>query len=212
MKKCKYCKEEIDSKAKVCPHCKKKQGHPILLIIFLIILIQFLVATVKGVNSKKSEKDSDLKVKTSVSDTAEPSKESKDNTTADESTEAPTEAEPPTEDESKVIYDENGIKITYKGTEDGFASKDIKLLIENNSDKNYTVQERDLTVNGFVVMATISADIPAGKKANDEIKILESSLEENEITDIENVEFYFHIFNSDDWTDDFDSDIITLTK
>lgn len=25
-KVCKYCKEEIDAKAKVCPHCQKKQG------------------------------------------------------------------------------------------------------------------------------------------------------------------------------------------
>ncbi len=27
MKKCKYCQSEIDEKAKICPHCRKKQRH-----------------------------------------------------------------------------------------------------------------------------------------------------------------------------------------
>lgn len=43
MKKCKYCKSDIDSKAKVCPNCLKKQGIPkwalIIIIVFIIIII-----------------------------------------------------------------------------------------------------------------------------------------------------------------------------
>ena len=36
MKKCKYCQTEIDSKAKICPHCKKKQGKPKWLIALIV--------------------------------------------------------------------------------------------------------------------------------------------------------------------------------
>lgn len=38
MKKCKHCQSEIDDKAKICPHCRKKQGMPIWLIIILVIV------------------------------------------------------------------------------------------------------------------------------------------------------------------------------
>lgn len=44
MKKCKYCKSEIDDKARICPVCKKKQKHTGLGILFLIIgLVLFTV-------------------------------------------------------------------------------------------------------------------------------------------------------------------------
>lgn len=43
MKKCKYCQSEIDSKAKICPNCRKKQNKfPVwlrVLLAFLIIII-----------------------------------------------------------------------------------------------------------------------------------------------------------------------------
>lgn len=49
MKKCKYCQSEIDKKAKICPHCRKKQNNLIqifisilaIFIVFLIIIIIF---------------------------------------------------------------------------------------------------------------------------------------------------------------------------
>lgn len=43
MKNCKDCGSEISKSAKVCPHCGKKQGHPVLRFIlgFFIIIIGF---------------------------------------------------------------------------------------------------------------------------------------------------------------------------
>lgn len=35
---CKKCKSEIDNTAKVCPHCRKKQGMPLWLIVVLVIV------------------------------------------------------------------------------------------------------------------------------------------------------------------------------
>ena len=46
MKKCKYCKSEIDKKAKICPVCKKKQGKKAIKIVLLSLLVIFIIATV----------------------------------------------------------------------------------------------------------------------------------------------------------------------
>ena len=51
MKKCKYCQQEIDAKAKICPHCKKKQSNPIIravCIFFGVILICGGISTAFG--------------------------------------------------------------------------------------------------------------------------------------------------------------------
>ena len=55
MKKCKYCQKEIDEKAKVCPHCKKKQNH-IVRWIALGILAVIIVAAIVSSGTKKDFK------------------------------------------------------------------------------------------------------------------------------------------------------------
>lgn len=39
LKKCKYCKQQIDKKASVCPHCQRKQGSGCLNTIVGVVLI-----------------------------------------------------------------------------------------------------------------------------------------------------------------------------
>lgn len=53
MKKCKYCQTEIDSKAKICPNCRKKQGMPKWLIILIIVIILIIIVSVTGGNAKE---------------------------------------------------------------------------------------------------------------------------------------------------------------
>ena len=43
-KKCKYCKSDIDAKAKICPNCKKKQSSIVGKIVLLVILVIIIVA------------------------------------------------------------------------------------------------------------------------------------------------------------------------
>lgn len=118
------------------------------------------------------------------------------------------------ETKEQVLIDSNGIKITFKGMDysDGIFGPEVKLLIENNTDKNYTVQARNFSVNGFMIETSMSTDVNAGKKANDTIIIENWSLEDNSIsaTDMQTLEFNFSIFNSDDWTDSFDSETVNI--
>ena len=53
MKKCKWCKEEIDVKARVCPHCRKKQNGSGKVVIF-IILVFAIIGIISSTNFSTS--------------------------------------------------------------------------------------------------------------------------------------------------------------
>ena len=59
--------------------------------------------------------------------------------------------------------------------------------------------------------AIFSADIMPGKKAVDAITFLDSDLEDNGITNIEDVEVSFNIFNTDSWDTVVDTDVVTIS-
>lgn len=113
--------------------------------------------------------------------------------------------------EESVLLDQAGIKITAKGfSDDSLWDNEIKLLIENTSDVNLTVQVRNFSVNGYMIDPSISADVAVGKKANDSISFSQSDLDKCGIKTIADIEFTFHIFNSDTWDTYLDSDIIQI--
>ena len=117
------------------------------------------------------------------------------------------------DDSGFVSLNTNDIKIVVKklDSEDSFWGTDIYLYIENNSASNITVQTRDMSVNGFMIEPLFSCDVSAGKKAYDKITFLESDLSENDIENITDLEFSFHIFNTDTWNTVIDSDNITVS-
>ena len=80
---------------------------------------------------------------------------------------------------SNVIYDKDGIKITYKGLEKEYVSVSLKLLIENNNSEKYTVQATDITIDGYTMGTLMSASVSPGKKTNDTITLLNSYLKDN---------------------------------
>lgn len=112
--------------------------------------------------------------------------------------------------EETVLMDANEIKITVKGLEDGLFGTDLKLLIENNGDQNVTVQARNSSVNGFMVDTMMSQDVAAGKKANTTLTFSTSGLKDGNITTIANMEFSFHIFDTETWDTYYDSEMILV--
>lgn len=117
------------------------------------------------------------------------------------------------DDSGFVALDQNDFKVVVKklDSEDSFWGADIYLYVENNSDKNATIQVRDVSINGFMVEPAFSCDVLAGKKAFDTITFLESDLKDNNIKSITDLEFYFTIFKSDGFDKIFDSDLIKVS-
>ena len=98
----------------------------------------------------------------------------------------------------KVIYNKNGIKITYLNYEydcekDYYCFK-ANLLIENNSPKDISLYSDDkfISINGYMVDGTMVTDVGAGKKAKDFIYIPKKEFTKNGISEIENVEIGFN--------------------
>jgi hypothetical protein len=115
-------------------------------------------------------------------------------------------------DSGKELYNADGIKIVGKYVdEDSFWGAGILLYIENNTDKNITVQADDVSINGFMVTSVQSSTVYSGKMAIDDITIFSSDLEENGIESIDDVELKFHIFDSNSWNTIVDTDVISFT-
>lgn len=96
--------------------------------------------------------------------------------------------------------EQDGIKIQAKElVTDGQMGPELKVLIENDTDKDLTIQCRNSSVNGYMVETMFSAEVAAVKKANDAITFLSSDLEENSITQIQDLELSFHIFDTATW-------------
>lgn len=114
----------------------------------------------------------------------------------------------------KVLYDNYGIKITYLGIATmKYGGEEIKLYIENKSDKNYVIQTRDESVNEIMTSPSFSCSVASGKSAYDSIKFADYTLEKSKITSINSAEFKFLIADFDHMSDfSVESDIITISK
>ncbi len=113
--------------------------------------------------------------------------------------------------EESLVFEDGGIRITAKGYEEyGFLGPQVKLLIENGSSRAITVQVRDCSVNGYMIDTSMSADVAAGKKANDELTLMSSDLEAAGIDTVAEIEFSFHIFDSETWDTILDSEIVHI--
>ena len=107
-------------------------------------------------------------------------------------------------DESKVLFEDSTVRITYTGTdEESWMGKGLKVTIENLSDKNISVQTREASVNGVMDDPYFSCDVASGKTANDTIYF--STKDE-----LGTVELSFHIFDSDTFDTIADTEKVTL--
>lgn len=117
------------------------------------------------------------------------------------------------DDSGNVLLDKKGVRIIEKGlsTDDSFWGPGIILYIENNSDRDITVQAGDVSINGFMVDFTMSEDVIVGKKAISAVQFLSTDLEENSIQEITDVELKFHVLDMESFETIFNSDQISIT-
>ncbi len=113
--------------------------------------------------------------------------------------------------EEQVLVDQDGIKITATEYEtDSIWGDGIKLLIENDTDKTVTVGCTALIVNDYMISDLFVSEVAAGKKANETMHLSSSGLKAAGIDSVGKIEIYFHIYDSDSWTDMINTDCVTI--
>jgi len=113
--------------------------------------------------------------------------------------------------ENTVLIEKDGVVITAKElVKDAIWGLGVKVLIENNTDKNISVSLRSLVVNNYMITDLFSSSVAAGKKANDTMYLSSAALEAAGIETISDIAMVFHIYNSDTYEGIFDSDEIEL--
>lgn len=111
-----------------------------------------------------------------------------------------------------VIIDNEYVSVTVTGyEEDEIWGYTVNLYLLNKTDKNVMFSVDEASVNGYMADPFYAASVSAGKCAFSSISWSDTTLEENSITDIEQIEFVFRAYDEDNWTgDDFVKETITL--
>lgn len=116
------------------------------------------------------------------------------------------------DDSGTVAFEAKGVKIIVKGlTDESIFGPGVMLLIINESKKDVTVTTRDVSVNGFMIDDLFYCDVLSGMRAMEAGTFLKSSLEDNGVEEIEEVEMTFHITEADGWDTIADSEPVTIS-
>lgn len=116
------------------------------------------------------------------------------------------------DDSGVAVLDKDGFKVVVKDADsESLLGTDVKVYLENNTEATVTIQVSDVSVNGYMIEPIFSVDLPAGKKAYDTITFLESDLEANGITSIDELELKVNIFDTETWEPILDSDAVKVS-
>lgn len=110
----------------------------------------------------------------------------------------------------QVLFETDGIKVTAKEIVDGFLGPELKILVENNSNKDITLGLDDIAVNDYMMSAFLYEEVAAGKKSNTSFSIYSSTLKDAGITNIGKLDLYFYIIDQNTYDRLYESDGIEI--
>jgi hypothetical protein len=113
-------------------------------------------------------------------------------------------------DDGAELVNKNGVRIVGKYVDDDILSKSVLLFIENKSSKNITVQNDNLSVNGYMINSIMSSEVYAGKMAIASITLSSTDLETNNITSIDTVKTKFKVLDSKSFDTIFESSEVSF--
>lgn len=111
-----------------------------------------------------------------------------------------------------IIIDNDYVTVVVTGYEEdtlwGYA---VNLFIINKTDKDVMFSADEVSINGYMADPFYAVEVLAGKCVFSSINWFDSTLENNGITAVEEIEFRLRAYDSDNWfVDDFANEVITL--
>ena len=105
-------------------------------------------------------------------------------------------------DTDQVLYDDENCSVIAIGTEQDDWDYAINLYLVNKTDKNITISADDVSVNGYMCEPYFARSVNAGKSVFTDMDWSNDDLEENGITEVEEVELTLSVYDADDWSAD----------
>ncbi len=110
-------------------------------------------------------------------------------------------------DTDNVLVDNEYATVIVTGyDENSFWGYDVNLFIENKSDKNLMVSVDNASINGIMADPFYAVAVLPGKCTFSSISWFSNTLEENDITDVETIEFELKIYDCDNLLEDYITD------
>ncbi len=102
-----------------------------------------------------------------------------------------------------VIVDNEYVSVVVTGyEEDEIWGYTVKLFLLNKTDKNIMFSVDDASVNGYMADPFYAESLSSGKCTFSSMSWSDTTLEENDITNIEEIEFTLRVYNEDSWLED----------
>lgn len=117
-------------------------------------------------------------------------------------TSAPQDEEVACDESGQVAYDDNDIKIVFKGfTTDRAYSEGAELIVYmyNGTENNIAIRTDNVIVNGYDMTSAMNSTILPDKRAVDVVTIYKLDMEEFGIDEIDSVKVSFAIKDAVDW-------------
>lgn len=100
----------------------------------------------------------------------------------------------------RVLYDQNGLKITTDSLESDSGETFLILNLENTSDTDITLVCESSAINNFMIETPFYADLAAGESTLTGINFTNSDLNACEITTITDIDFTLTAYESETYT------------
>lgn len=108
------------------------------------------------------------------------------------------------QDSDNVIVDNDYVTAIITGyEEDSIWGYTANLFLVNKTDKEVMFSVDEASVNGYMIDPFWANSVGAGKCAFSTIAWSDDSLEENNISEVESIEFTFSASDNEDWTADY---------
>lgn len=116
-------------------------------------------------------------------------------------------------DTDKVLADNEYVTVIATNCgEDDFWGYAVKLYLVNKTDKELMFATDDESINGYMADSFYAKSVAPGKCAFSTLSWSDTTLEENGITTVEEIELKLRVYDSNDWlADDYLNEVITIT-
>ncbi len=116
------------------------------------------------------------------------------------------------QESDQILVDNDAATVVVTSKEkDSIWGYTLNLFIVNKADKEIMISADDATINGYMADPFFATSVQSGKCAFTSMSWSDSTLEENDITDIEEIEFKLRGYDPNNWdADDFFNEVVVV--